>query len=173
MFIFDAKQHFRPRFIPVPSMLASLPILLLAALAFCPDSAFGTVLDVTKPPYNAAGNGLTDDTTAIGNAIRDMQPGDTLYFPCTSGGSTYVISAQLTISQTSGGVPLSNVTVEGDASGCVTIKDQYVGPYQQAIMLIGGDANGNPNPRLGTAVSLSATANELATSFPLSQGGRP
>jgi hypothetical protein len=63
-----------------------------------------------------------------------MQPGDTLYFPCT-GGSTYLISSQLTISLTNG-VPLSIVTVEGDPSGCVTVKDKYAGPYQQAIMLI-------------------------------------
>ncbi len=161
----DSKRNLSSQPIWARSALLPLLISILSIAALCPYSAYGTVRDVTKPPYNAAGNGIIDDTTAIGNAIGDMQPGDTLYFPCTSGGSTYRITSQLTISLTSGGVPLSNVIVEGDPSGCVTIKDGYTGPYQQAILLVGGDVNGNPNPRLDTAVPLNATANELATSF--------
>jgi Pectate lyase superfamily protein len=164
--MFDAKRDLSSLLIPIRSALFPMLISALSIIAFCPGPAFATVRNVTDPQYagGAIGNGINDDTPAIDAAIGAMQAGDTLYFPCTSSGSTYLISSQLTISLTNG-VPLSNVTVEGDPSGCVTIKDEYAGPYQQAVMLIGGDANGNPNPRLGTAVPLSATANELATSF--------
>lgn len=151
-----ATRHGRVRF-------ACVVVSLLAFFGLWPDHAHAATVDVTT--YGAKGDGVTDDTTAINNAVAALQPGDTLYFPCTSGGSTYVITAQLAIIRNGNQVLLSNITVEGDPSGCVTIKDECTGPYQGAIMLIGGDSNGNPNPSLGTAVSLGAVANELSTSF--------
>ena len=96
--------------------------------------------------YGAAGDGSTNDTAAIQNAISALSSGATLLFPC----GTYLTTSQLTIA-------LSNVTIDG--SGCATIHNTSSG----TIMVIGGAGNGNPN--YGSAVALSATANELATSF--------
>jgi hypothetical protein len=120
-----------------------------------PPSARATIRNVQT--YGAKGDGTTNDTAAINSAISALQPGDTLLFPCTAN-STYLITAQLTISQTSGGVPLSNVTVDG--SSCAIIRGTASGT---GLIVIGGHGNGNPN--YGPAVRFSAPANELATSF--------
>jgi len=106
--------------------------------------------------YGALGDGIHNDTLNINSAIAALQPGDTLLFPCTTN-STYLITSQLTIN-------VSDVTVDG--SGCAIIKDQYsnTGTPTGKIMVVGGtgisiDAN------YGSAVALSAVANELSTSF--------
>jgi len=49
-------------------------------------------LDVTQPPYNAKGDGVTDDTAAIKMAIEDGFDNNlVVYFPL----GTYLISQQL------------------------------------------------------------------------------
>lgn len=52
-----------------------------------------TIYDVTQSPYNAAGDGVTDDFTAIDTALRAaiLDPGSTLYFP----NGTYLIGNKL------------------------------------------------------------------------------
>ena len=106
----------------------------------------GTLVDVTT--FGAMGNGTTDDTAAINNAIATLTSGSTLLFPC----GTYLTTSQLTIN-------ISNVTVDG--SSCAIILN--TNPGSKAITVIGGSGNGNPN--YGPSVALSATANELSTSF--------
>jgi len=101
---------------------------------------------VNVKDFGATGNGSTNDTSAIQNAIAALSSGATLVFPC----GTYLTTSQLTISR-------SNITIDG--SGCATIRNTSSG----TIMVIGGSGNGNPN--YGSAVALSSTANELATSF--------
>jgi hypothetical protein len=113
--MFDLKRPISLQLTAVQSAFLRLLVWVLCMIALSPSSVRAMVRDVTA--YGAKGDGQTDDTTAIGNAIAALQPGDTLYFPCTSGGSTYRILSQLTISVASG-VPLSNVTIEGDPSGC-------------------------------------------------------
>lgn len=55
-----------------------------------PDSP--QILDVTRPPYNAKGDGITDDTAAIQKALSDMMgQHKVLYFP----NGTYLVSATL------------------------------------------------------------------------------
>ncbi len=103
-----------------------------------------TTINVTV--YGASGNGSTDDTSAINNAIAALTSGATLLFPC----GTYLVTGQLTIN-------VSNVTVDG--SGCAIIRNTASGN----VMVIG--AAGNVSPDYGPAVALSATANELDTSF--------
>jgi pectate lyase-like protein len=118
--------------------------LLLLSLSLAANNQAPIDDDVTA--YGATGNGSTDDTAAINNAIAALIPGETLLFPC----GTYKTTSQLTINT-------SNVTVDG--GGCATIHNIASG----TVMVIGGSGNGNPN--YGPAVALSATANELGTSF--------
>ncbi len=96
--------------------------------------------------YGATGNGSTDDTAAINNAIAALTRGATLLFPC----GNYLVTSQLTIN-------VSNITVDG--SSCAVIRNTASG----TVMVIG--AGGNVSPNYGPAVALSATANELDTSF--------
>jgi Pectate lyase superfamily protein len=104
----------------------------------------GAIINVVN--FGATGNGSTNDTAAINNAIAALAPGNTLLFPC----GTYLTTSQLSIG-------LSKVTIDG--SSCATIHNTSSG----TVMSIGGSGNGNPN--YGSPVALSATANELATSF--------
>jgi hypothetical protein len=107
----------------------------------------GTIINVLN--YGATGNGSTNDTAAIKNAIAALHPGDTLLFPCTTN-STYLVNSQLTLN-------ISNITVDGNA--CATIHSTGSGN----VMVIGSGGSNTPN--YGPAVALSATANELNTSF--------
>ena len=115
----------------------------MLCLLFMPAPASATIRNVQS--YGAKGDGATDDTAAINNAIAALQPGDTLLFPCTAN-SIYAINGQLTINVT-------NVTVDG--SGCAIIQDAAASGN---ILVIG-------NISTGTAVALSAVAYELSTSF--------
>lgn len=68
----------------IPQLLAEIP-----AIAFPPSSA---VVDISKPPYSAKGNGTTDDTATIQKALLDvMGSHKILYFP----NGTYLISKSL------------------------------------------------------------------------------
>jgi len=58
-------------------VLASCLIALLSSL---PGAVQAVTINVTT--YGATGNGSTNDTAAINNAIAALQPGDTLFFPC-------------------------------------------------------------------------------------------
>src|SRR5260370_32772337 len=80
----------------------------------------------TTPPinvmdYGATGNGTTDDTAAINNAIAALTSGSTLLFPC----GTYLTMAQLNIN-------ISQVTVDGGS--CATIHNTA----SRTVMMIGG-----------------------------------
>lgn len=149
--MFDAKHASSSQLIPVRSAFLPLLISVLSVIALCPGCVFATVQNVLS--YGAVGDGVHNDTSNINSAIAALQPGDTLLFPCTTN-STYLITSQLTINVT-------DITVDG--SGCAIIKDQYSGQFQGEIMVIGGNGNGAPN--YGSAVALSAVANELSTSF--------
>jgi hypothetical protein len=109
------------------------------------SNSSGTIVNVTS--YGAIGNGSTDDTAAINNAIAALQPGDTLEFPS----GTYKVSSQLTIN-------IPNVTIDG-SSNTATIS--YVGGGNGPYFVLGVQNIAS----FGSAVNLSATANELATSF--------
>lgn len=156
--MFDLKRNLVSEFIRARSVLTTFLLLLFGAIALWPSPAHGTVRNVVTQ-YGAKGDGTTDDTTAIKNAIAALQPGDTLFFPCTGSGSTYLITSQLTINVT-------DVTVAGDSSRCVVIKDTFsnTGTPSGRIMVIGGNGS-SLDATYGSGVLLSATANELSTSF--------
>jgi len=109
------------------------------------SNSSGSIINVLN--FGATGNGSTDDTAAISNAISALSSGATLFFPC----GTYKTSSQLTLN-------ISNVTVDG--GNCATIHNTSGSTTNFAI---GSSGNGTPN--YGSPVALSATANELATSF--------
>src|SRR2546427_1908892 len=138
-----------------PAYLAGLFACLTFCLISMPSSTNATIRNVQT--YGAKGDGTTNDTAGINSAISALQPGDTLLFPCTAN-STYLITAQLTINQTSGGVLLSNVTLDG--SSCAIIRGTASGT---GLIVIGGAGNGDP--KYGPAVPLYAPAKELAARF--------
>jgi hypothetical protein len=105
-----------------------------------------TTTGINPKNYGATGNGTTDDTAAINQAIAALTPGDELSFPC----GTYLVTSTPVVN-------VANVTVTGN--GCATIHN--TGGGQLAFAL--GTSNGNPV--FGTAVPLAATASEGATSF--------
>lgn len=141
------------RFALQRSVFGSLPLLALAAFAICPPT-YATVRNVLS--YGAVGDGVHDDTGNINSAIAALAPGDTLLFPCTTS-NTYLISSELWIN-----VP--DVTIDG--SGCAKIRDTHsnTGTPTGEIMVIGGNGS-RIDATYGTAVALSAVANELSTSF--------
>lgn len=77
-------------------------------------------IDVTAPPYNALGNGATDDTAAVQAAINaactSLTGGGTVYFPPASGANpiyTLTLPNPLTISSISLTSNVVTVTVSG------------------------------------------------------------
>ncbi len=40
------------------------------------------VVDITKTPYNAVGDGITDNTEIINRALSELVEGKQIYFPC-------------------------------------------------------------------------------------------
>ncbi len=85
-----------------------------AIIALSGTGVATTIINVKN--YGATGNGSTDDTAAIDNAIAALQPGYELYFPC----GTYLVSSQLA------SITKNNVTIDGQlgcSTGPVTIKN--------------------------------------------------
>ena len=72
-------------------MRHSLAFLILSASAFAENIVFppDAVCDVTKPPYSAKGDGLSDDTAALQKALDERQ--NLIYLP----NGIYIISNTL------------------------------------------------------------------------------
>ena len=117
-----------------------------AATLTVPGTGPGTTATINVLNYGATGNGSTDDTAAINSAIAALSPGDTLLFPC----GHYLITSQLSIST-------ANVAIDG--SNCAVIQGATANGN---IMVVG---NSSFMGSYGPTVALSATANELDTSF--------
>ena len=111
------------------------------------SSAHATIHNV-KTECGAAGNGTTDDTAAINTCIGHLASGDTLLFPA----GIYKVSSGLSV------LGKNNITIDG-SSNTATIKGTFSGGN---LLVVG---NGTFGGSFGPAMALSATANELATSF--------
>jgi len=66
--------------------------------------------NVRQAPYNAAGNGISDDTDALQSAIDDCPPGQVVYVPA----GNYLVSRKI--------VMKSEITLRGDGIGSTLIK---------------------------------------------------
>lgn len=89
-------------------LLIAGAIFVLLQLAGLPASAAGVTINVKQAPFNAKGDGVTDDTAAIQSAIdaAEASPGSTVFFPS----GIYSYSSQLTVE---GNVKLKGVAIFG------------------------------------------------------------
>jgi len=98
------------------------------------------VVDITKPPYNAKGDGRTDDTEAIQKALTDtMGAHKILYFP----NGTYLVSRTLrhTKQDSRGGEAWGFNWLQGqsEAGTIIRLKDQvFTDPARPQPILWGG-----------------------------------
>lgn len=99
-------------------------------------SSVNKVINVMAPPYNATGNGITDDTAAINSAYASLVgTGGTLYFPA----GVYLTSTGIIPSQTS----TACVKLEGAGSSLTTIRATAAisGVYWRPGLVSSGTAN--------------------------------
>lgn len=76
--------------------------------------------------FGAKGDGLTDDTTAIINALASLPGGGTVYFP----GGVYLVSGDITVP--------SNITITGDTNSIVRRAATSEGTYN-IFKVVGSD----------------------------------
>lgn len=74
---------------------------------------YTNIINVTQAPYNAAGDGITDDTTAIQTAINDAAPGYVVYLPA----GTYKTTAELSM------FGKNRIVLRGDGPSRTLIKN--------------------------------------------------
>jgi len=122
-----------------------------------PTPTPGITINVKNLPYNAKGDGVTDDTQAINSAIAALQSGDTLLFPA----GTYEVTGDIHLDNK------NNFIVDG-SNGAATIN---LNGNTNAIYVGQSGCGEDYNNRnftgscIGPAIQLSATASELSTSF--------
>jgi hypothetical protein len=107
--------------------------------AIGPYPADAGLIDVTKAPYNAKGDGQTDDTAAIQKALDDNPSADAvIYLPA----GTYLISDTLKWGTGGGGREQKRTMLEGMGPGktIIKLKDScagFSGPKGKAMIWTG------------------------------------
>lgn len=119
-------------------VVSNFPPALIANLQYQPWAK--GYLDVTKPPYNCLGDGVTDDSNALQQAITDAYNCNlVVFFP---GNKTYLITKQLQciqyktsrkfgfqlIGSTKGTKPVIKLKDASSVSANVFITFQYIDP---------------------------------------------
>ncbi len=82
----------------------------------------GTRRNAKDAPYNAVGDGVTDDRAALQSAINASQPGDIVYLPA----GTYLISSRLQLG--------NGIALEGAGAGG-TVISPYSSSYNDVALL--------------------------------------
>jgi hypothetical protein len=112
-------------------------------LVFAADLAFPAeagVVDVTRAPYSAKGDGKADDTAAIQKALNDHMQGGILYFPP----GTYRITSTLRWAKkdSKGRECWGNITLQGAGTGKTILRladGTFTDPAKpQTVMWCGG-----------------------------------
>lgn len=116
---------------------------------------------VSVKDFGATGNGTTDDTAAIQQAIADAATCQTVYFPA----GTYKITSTLTISKC--------VTLQGAGGGGLTVGPTQYNTFGGASVILNAAAAANAitvQPVAGTWIS-DATIRDLAIQGNQAVGG--
>lgn len=104
--------------------LVTAGLMLVGSTLYAQDVRFPSdagLIDVTQPPYNAAGDGETDDTAAIQQAFDDhMGKNNTLYFP----DGTYLLSDQVGVFDAKPHSRTRFVHIQGQSEAGTIIKLQ-------------------------------------------------
>jgi hypothetical protein len=87
------QPFFTPRTPPLSLLIWTAVICGGAALLFSTIGTIGEAATLNVQNYGAAGDGTTDDTAAIQNAINDASNGDTVLFPA----GTYKVTKTLNL----------------------------------------------------------------------------
>jgi hypothetical protein len=121
-----------------------------------PDTSTWTVVNVKNAPYNAVGNGVADDTTAIQNALDAATPNSVVYLPA----GTYRVTRSLSIDYNKpkrymvirgAGQGLTNIKYDGTADiNIVNIQNSDVGTSDN---LTGGYSKGSTSISVATPTS--------------------
>tara|TARA_Y100001933_G_scaffold262036_1_gene318174 strand:- start:224 stop:3595 length:3372 start_codon:yes stop_codon:yes gene_type:complete len=127
----------------------------IAERQFPSDAGF---TDVTLPPYNAAGDGVTDDTAAIQQAINDHT--GVIYLP----NGTYKVSDRLVFKDTSGNWACFRM-IQGQSRDKTIIKlaDQCVGFMDanapKAVLYTASQNTWNPETGSGDQAFMNSICN--------------
>jgi hypothetical protein len=118
-------------------ILALILICVLFPILAFSQGSLGDAINVKESPYNAIGDGVTDDYSAINRAMSAaISAGVPLYFPK----GTYVIGTRLV-------PPSGKISIVGDGMGASTIKAgtniSGVGPGNALLTISGPGANGS------------------------------
>jgi len=110
------------------------------------EGGYNTI-DVTQAPYNAAGDGVTDDSLAINNAIAAATAGDVVYFPA----GNYLTVTGIRVEANN-----DEITLRGDGPSLTTITTEDSLGY--GIYLAGPESAWLQKERVVTGTKTKGTA---------------
>jgi hypothetical protein len=110
-------------------------------------------IDVKNPPYNAAGDGITDDTLAIKSAIADCPVGSAVYFPAGTYRITDVLSIYKGIALRGAGPGSTRIILDNQTANIIQLGSWWPG---KAINIISGYEKGSTIIRVADASTIKA-----------------